>query len=147
MATQEDIETMVELIGKTHPARCFARKDLSTVGIGGALHLLDRARERGIPVTAGFIAEKMDVSTPRVAAMLKKMEARGLITRTRSAEDARMTVIALTDEGERFIEDLGREMRRRVGLIIDRIGVERLRAFIETAAEIGEVMEPPHIDI
>lgn len=147
MAAQEDIEAMVELIGKAHPARCFARKDLSTAGIGGTLHLLDRARERGIPVTAGFIAEKMDVSTPRVAAMLKKMEARGLITRTRSAEDARMTVITLTDEGERFIENLGREMRRRVGLIIDRIGVERLRTFIETAAEIGEVMEPPRIDI
>lgn len=147
MATQEDIEAMVELIGKAHPARCFARKDLSTVGIGGTLHLLDRAREHGTPVTAGFIADKMDVSTPRVAAMLKKMETRGLIKRSRSAEDARMTVITLTDEGDRFIEELGREMRRRVGLVIDRIGVERFRAFIETAAEIGEVMKPPHIDI
>ncbi len=147
MATQEDIEAMVELIGRAHPARCFARRDLSTAGIGGTLHLLDRARERGIPVTAGFIAEKMDVSTPRVAAMLKKMEARGLIERSRSAEDARMTVITLTDEGDRFIEELGRDMRRRVGLVIDRIGVERFRAFIETAVEIGEVMKPPRIDI
>ena len=94
-------------------------------------------------VTAGAIAEKLGVSTPRVAALLKRLESKGLIARKRSAVDARVTEVVLTDEGSARVEAFRIEMRAQVAMLIDELGEERLRDFFETASEIRARLHPP----
>ena len=54
--------------------------------------------EDGIAV--GDLCRRLRLDTGTVTPMLKNTEKQGLITRTRSAEDERMVVINLTEEGK-----------------------------------------------
>ena len=143
MATEEQVTEMIRLAERVHSSKAFRRMDEANAGIGGAMRLLAEARESGAVVTAGAIAEKLGVSTPRVAALLKRLESKGLIARERSAVDARVTEVVLTDEGAARVEAFRIEMRAQVAMLIDELGEERLRDFFETASEIRARLHPP----
>ena len=66
----------------------------------------------GIPV--GEICEKLMLDNGTVSPLLKKMENAGYITRSRSAEDDRVVVITLTEQG--------REMQKRAKDIPEKVG-------------------------
>ena len=51
-------------------------------------------------ITVGDLCRRLRLDTGTVTPMLKNTEKQGLITRTRSAEDERMVVINLTEEGK-----------------------------------------------
>jgi DNA-binding MarR family transcriptional regulator len=61
------------------------------------LRLLKAARPDPVPTLA--LAERLVSRAPDVTRMLDKLEARGLIARTRSAEDRRSVLVAVTDAG------------------------------------------------
>lgn len=143
MATEEQVTEMIRLAERVHSSKAFRCMDEANAGIGGAMRLLAEARESGAVVTAGAIAEKLGVSTPRVAALLKRLESKGLIARKRSAVDARVTEVVLTDEGFARVEAFRIEMRAQVAMLIDELGEERLRDFFETASEIRARLHPP----
>jgi DNA-binding MarR family transcriptional regulator len=76
-------------------------------GVGGAgglrrLEFTILALTRGNPgVTARQLARALAVTPPNVAVWLERLEARGLIERERSTQDARMQHLRTTREGER----------------------------------------------
>ena len=117
-----------------HPADCFKPIDAANAGLGAVLRLLYLADQ---PVTAGTISEKLHVSTARVAVLLKKLVAKGLVTKGRDPVDARVTVVALTPLGAQTVQDLADHMHQQVGLLIDQIGEARLLDFIRTAQAVS----------
>lgn len=50
-------------------------------------------------LTVGEISERVFLDSPTITPLLKRLEAAGLLTRTRSAQDERQVLITLTDEG------------------------------------------------
>ena len=54
----------------------------------------------------GAIAEFMHCDASNVTSMIDKLEGRGLLRRQPSAEDRRVKLIALTDEGRQFRQNL-----------------------------------------
>ena len=96
MATQEQIASILSQLVALHPADCFKPIDAANAGLGAVLRLLYLDDQ---PVTAGTIREKLHVSTARVAVLLKKLVAKGLVTKGRDPVDARVTVVALTPLG------------------------------------------------
>ena len=70
----------------------------------------------GIPV--GEICEKLMLDNGTVSPLLKKMENAGYITRSRSAEDDRVVVITLTEQG-REMQEKARDIPEKVGECID----------------------------
>ncbi len=50
-------------------------------------------------LTVGEISERVFLDSPTLTPLLKRLEAAGLLTRTRSAQDERQVLIALTEEG------------------------------------------------
>ncbi len=70
----------------------------------------------GIPV--GEICEKLMLDNGTVSPLLKKMEKAGYITRSRSAEDDRVVVITLTEQG-REMQERAKEIPAKVGECID----------------------------
>lgn len=121
MATQEQVDEIIRLAERVHSSDAFRCMDEANAGIGGTMRMLAEARGAGTVVTAGDIAEKLGVTTARVAALLKRLESKGLIARRRSQADARVTEVVLTDEGaarvQAFREEVraGRDACRRAG--------------------------------
>ena len=70
----------------------------------------------GIPV--GEICEKLMLDNGTVSPLLKKMEQAGYIRRARSAEDDRVVVISLTEQG-RNLQEQAKEIPEKVGGCVD----------------------------
>src|SRR3954468_8419280 len=56
------------------------------------------------PFTVGELAERERVSSPMITKMAKSLEELGLVTRTASDQDRRVTQLAVTAEGRRRLE-------------------------------------------
>lgn len=140
MATTEQIKRMLRKIEQLRPDRSFHHMDETQAGMGAVLGLLCKEKE---PVTAGMISEKMKISTARVAVLLRKLSEKGLITKERSPEDARVTIVQLTPEGKAVINRMHEEMFRQMGLLIDTVGEDRLTEYLEISKVIHETVTPP----
>lgn len=143
MATREQIELVLERIEKTRPEDFFKSVDNAQKGIAAVLRLLS---ESGEPVTAGTISEALNVSTARVAVLLKKMAGKNLITREKSPEDGRITVVKLTGQGQKTASEMGAAFYAQAGRIIDAVGEARIMVFLAIADEIRAVLEKPNFD-
>lgn len=141
MATNEQIESLLERLKKAPPSECFANFDMNTVGIRAILRLLNETDER---VTAGRISECMKVSTARVAVLLKKMTVKGLIEKGSDSADGRVVVVRLTDHGKRTADIFRESLYGRIGEMIDRVGMEKMLEFAAISSEIQAVMKETH---
>jgi DNA-binding MarR family transcriptional regulator len=94
-------EVIMEII-RHSPRERFKKTDEITHGEIKMLGYLCITRDG---VTAGELSEKMNISTARVATLLKNLEKKGIIRRTSDARDKRKVVVLLTPEGRA----LGRE--------------------------------------
>ena len=126
------------MIHPPHPVGLLQRIDETQEGVGAVLCLLHESDET---VTAGRVSEVLGVSTARVAVLLKKMAAKGLITKGHDPADARVTVVSLTEQGRESIREIEGELYRQTGLVIDRVGEERVLEFIAIAQEIQSALQ------
>lgn len=152
MATKEQIDYIISELPKAHPANFFKIFNDTNTGIGFAVKLLYSAEENRL--SAGAISEAMGVSTARVAVLLKKMESKGLITRESDRADARVTVVCLSEAGKNLAEQMQENMLRHISYVIDRVGMERLKQFMDLSVEVKAAMaegfsppaDPVHMD-
>lgn len=141
MATSEEIGLILKSIKQNAPFQFFKRIDQTSAGISAVLNYL---YENG-PVTAGDISDNLNVSTARVAVLLKKMVSKELIEKSSDKKDARVTVVRLSDYGREMIENIRDDMCDQIGKVIDSVGMMRLLEFIEISAEIDAIAKPPEI--
>ena len=144
MATVEQIEVLLELMRKAPPSEQFQSIDRNTMGIRAILKYLYETDGR---VTAGKISEHMKVSTARVAVLLKKMVAKGLIERVSDSEDGRIVVVRLSEYGRQSAYRLRENIYKTMGEIIDRVGMDRMLEFAEISNEIHDVLKNAEIEI
>lgn len=140
MATQEQIDIILKAFKKAPPAQILQRIDVSAAGIRAILIYLAEVDQT---VTAGMISEHMHVSTARVAVLLKKLEARGLIEKERDPQDARRVMVKLSAQGREHMDRVFERIRQNIEIIIDTIGAERLMTFVEISGEIQSIIIPP----
>ena len=132
MATQDEVELILENLQEVHPAEFFKTLNEENAGIGAVLRYLNEAEG---DVTAGNISKYLHVSTARVAVLLKKMEAQGL-TKEDDAYDARITIVHISPKGEEKIRQIHDEIYAEVSKVIDKVGIERMMDFILISNEI-----------
>lgn len=143
MAAQEQIEVLLKQLGKTSPSRQFKILDKNTVGIRAILKYLNETDEI---VTAGKISRHMNVSTARVAVLLKKMVAKGLIEKTSDPSDARVVIVKLSEHGAMTAVNMQESVYRQVGAMIDKVGMDKMLEFVTISKELHSVMETSDID-
>lgn len=144
MATVEEIETLLGLLMKAPPSESLQKFDMSTAGIRAILKLLNETEGK---MTAGRISELMHVSTARVAVLLKKMTAKGLIEKQTDSEDRRVVVVKLSDSGRATAEKFKAHLYGNIGDMIDKVGMKKMLEFAAISGEIHSVMKKPDIDI
>lgn len=57
------------------------------------------------PITAGRLAEELDIKPSSVTQIVKKLEEEGMVRRVKSEADARVTYIELTDAGKQAAQE------------------------------------------
>lgn len=146
MATNEQIEILLEKLKQAPPSEYFQKFDMNAAGIRAILKLLNETDSK---VTAGKISERMNVSTARVAVLLRKMEAKGLIEKERDITDARVVVVKLSEHGKQVADKFKENVYTHISELIDKIGMEKMLEFAEISNEIHAVMKAyqPEIDI
>ena len=135
---------VLEKMEKAHPVDFFKRVNETQAGIGAVLRVLYKSTDG--TVTAGKISDMLNVSTARVAVLLKKMAANGLITKEQDLMDGRVTVVKLTELGEKTVAQMRNEMFVQMGHVIDVVGMERILDFIAISNEIKAAVKDIKFD-
>lgn len=138
MSTREEAQ---ELLGKLYscmPTAFYNKLEAAHRGFGFVLSYLEQARGE---VIAGDIAKKLNVSTARIAVLLKKMEQSGYITRRNSAKDARRTVVEITPAGVELIDEMREQTLKKVALLLDRVGKKDIDTYLRISSQIRELMD------
>lgn len=143
MATEEQIKQLMGELEQAPPSQLFQSIDASTVGMRAVLLYLGDMDQ---VVTAGMVSDFMHVSTARVAVLLKKMEAKGLLEKERDPKDARKVMVCLSAQGMELAEQLHGCIKDHVAAMIDQIGMERMLEFAAIAKEIHAIFSSAEID-
>ena len=136
MAEAKDIEYVLKHMTKHKPKHGPDQVDQMREGIGNVMRYLG---QQAHPVTAGEISRNTGVTTARIAVLLKKMEEKGMITRSKDPGDSRKTLISLSSAGQEFHNTREAEFRSFIASIIDGVGMERLREFVEIQDQIAKI--------
>lgn len=75
---------------------------------------------------AGRLAEQAGVSPATVTGMLDSLEQMGMVVRVRSAEDRRVVITRLTDEGRRARDERRREVRAAFARALSQLDTDEL---------------------
>ena len=138
MSTREEAQEMMQKFFACRPKSFFNKMDESQKGIGFVLVYLHKAQHK---VIAGDLARELNVSTARIAALLRKMENDKLIVRHHSPLDARQTVVEITEKGSTYVNKMKEQMLMKTELLIDKVGKKDLEEFIRISHKIKEAFE------
>ena len=94
-----------------------------------------------IDAAADNLIPEEHTSSARVAVLLRKMAEKGLIVREGSPDDARKSMISLSDKGRSQIEKLNEERINVFQGVINRLGKEKTEQFIQLSGELKKAFE------
>jgi len=99
---REIAEGVVVLAGRR---RCAVARRVHHSGISlGHLQILWILQEHG-PLPVSRLADWLGIGAPNATGLLDRMEQRGLVARVRDAEDRRVVLASMTDEGRTAIAE------------------------------------------
>ena len=85
--------------------RCAAARRVHHSGISlGHLQILWILQEHG-PMPVSRLADWLGIGAPNATGLLDRMEQRGLVGRARDADDRRVVLVSMTDEGRVAVSD------------------------------------------
>lgn len=137
MSTRKEAQAFLETLYSCIPRFFYSEIEATQRGFGFVLSYLEQADSE---VNAGDLSKKLNVSTARIAALLKRMEKSGLITRHASPKDARKTVVEITPTGIALVDKMREQTLKKIELLLTQISKEDLEAYIRISQQIKAVM-------
>lgn len=107
-------------------------------GTGFVLSYLHNNGDKIIPSELGKI---MNVTTPRVTAILNKLEAKKLIVRAISPEDRRNVFVILSDQGKEVVEEKIAKQQQNIQTLVERLDESDVESFIRVLNELETVID------
>ena len=138
MTKKEEAQEFLQKMRSCRSQPFFSKLDESQRGIGFVLAYLSEAKGE---IIAGDLARELNVSTARIAALLRKMEKNGLIERHSAKTDARQTVVELTQAGTEYSDKIKAQTLKKAELLIEKVGKEDLDQFIRILQKIKKALE------
>lgn len=135
--TSEAEELLQVLTQLTHHLDLESPEQLAR-GEGALLRYL-ALRHNG--ATAGELRDAMGVGSGRVANALKRLEAKGLITRSPSEEDGRVVLVYLTQAGRSYIMERYRRLLGWTTMLMEELGEEDSREVLRLAHRLLEATD------
>ena len=95
----------------------------------GTNYILCYLIEQNKEVISKDISSDLNMSTPRVSAALNALEKKNYIIRKSSKDDARKTLIVITEDGKKHLEEVHQRMINFLAYLIEDIGLEEITHF------------------
>lgn len=137
MNHREEAKAFLREMCACTPKPLFHKMEEVDRGTGFVLAYLERS-DGG--VYAGDLAKELKVSTARIAALLNKLEEKGLVERSRSERDARRTVVKITPAGTAYTAGIREQVLEKLELLFDKVGEEDLKEFLRICAKITQAL-------
>lgn len=138
MESREEAREFLREMCSCTPRPLFHKVEEVDRGTGFVLAYLEEAHGE---VFAGDLARELKVSTARIAALLNKLEEKGLVKRCRSARDARRTVVKITPKGTAYTAGIKEQILEKVEILFEKVGKEDLKEFIRICREITKALD------
>lgn len=108
------------------------RKVLTTLedGYKGLFVILKVIRDYQGKIIAGDISSKLEISTARVAVALKTLERKKYIIKHKAKDDARKTIVELTELGKKVLEDRENEILNLMDDLFDKLELDELQQLL-----------------
>lgn len=129
-AEEAERELMQLLVKNRHGA--FSKIEKSSKGANVVIKILARMNE---PTNPKHLAETLNLSTARIAAVLGNLEKRGLISRTMDPDDRRKINVSLTERGKEVAKAEKQEMRAKIVHVFELMGEEDTKKYLELTAK------------
>ncbi len=137
MATKDEIIYVQKQFHRVRPQKALESISKNDMGFYAAIRYLHMSDDE---VNAVDISKFMEISSARMAILLKKLESKGLIEKGVSKKDARAVSIKLSPEGIKLAEEMREHMHTVLGRVIDEIGFSDLKFVLETLERIKEIL-------
>ena len=137
MSKREDAQVLMEELYSCAPRFFYSKIETIQRGFGFVLNYLEQADGE---VNAGDLSKKLNVSTARIAVLLKKMEQNGWITRHASQEDARRIIVEITPAGIALVDEMREQTLQKIELLLDQISREDLETYIRISNQIKAII-------
>lgn len=132
MTFAEDAEReLMELMVKNRHG-AFSKLEKSSKGANIVIKVLARLGE---PTNPKNLAETLNLSTARIAAVLGNLEKRGLIIRTMDPDDRRRINVSLTECGKKVAKVEKQELRNKIIRVFELMGEEDTKKYLELTAK------------
>lgn len=92
------------------------------------------------PATTSLVAERLGVTLGAVTHHINALEEGGLVKRTLSSDDRRVTFIALTEKGGKQIKELKQIHRKKLCQIVEYLGPDDTRQMISLITKMTVFM-------
>jgi DNA-binding MarR family transcriptional regulator len=117
-----------ELMRSNRPGTAFVRLNQLNLSFSHmrALHLLASGRTLAMK----DLAEQLYLSPPSVTALTRRLVQTGLVRRQAHAEDSRIVLLSLTDEGQTLLQQLYQDQLQRMEQLLQALAPEEQEQFL-----------------
>ena len=137
MSKRKDAQEFLSKLYSNIPRSFYSKLEETQRGFWFVLSYLEHSDGE---VIAGDLSKEMSVSTARIAALLKRMEQSGFVTRRRSSEDARRTIVEITPAGIALVDEMREKTLKKVELLLAKISKDDLDTYLRISQQIREAM-------
>lgn len=124
---------IIDKINKVNPFDFLNLIDKNGQGMN---HILSYLKAKKEDVTAGELAIQLNVSTARIAVLLKKLEKLNMIAKKVSSFDARVTIVTITETGLKHIDEETKKSVSIMQKILKKVDPKEIEEFIRLATKI-----------
>lgn len=135
---KEQIDTLLKKMVEAKPFELFNQIDETNKGMGFILGFLYKTKG---DVYSIDIANALDVSTARIAVLLKKLEASELIIKSKCLCDARKIKVSLTDKGILKTEEAIEFLYSYFDKILSVVTIDEFNEFIRISEKIQNAIK------
>lgn len=106
-----------------------------------ALQHIDRASRRSRGISATDLAPVLGISVPAVAALTKRLEARGLLVKQQAAGARGVRLLLLSEQAATDLLDAMRSSREKLQGVVDELGDLERRRTVATLDRIVDALD------
>ncbi len=137
MATKEEVYSVLKLMHIHRPQRILEEISKQRIGYMAVLMFLSEVKKE---VNSVDISKALEISSARMAVLLKKLEQKNLIQKKHSKIDARAIIIEITNEGEKIVAEAKDNLFNVTQKLIDEIGLDELKNVFENLNKINTIL-------
>lgn len=134
----KDIIEVMEFIHKNKPFHDLDEVHMHERGLGATIVFLAKADGE---VKSVDISSFLNISSARMAVILKKLEQKDVIMKATSQTDSRAITISLTAKGHTMAKNLEDNMYQVVSKIVEEIGLEEFYDTFKKIKSIKQIFE------